>query len=343
MNLQNILLDHGSGGLLTQELIEKVFLPRFDNPVLSEFGDSAVIDMVFDDGGHGRIAFTTDSYVVDPIFFPGGDIGALAVNGTINDLSMRGAAPLFLSLGLILEEGLEMKNLERIADSIQQVSNASGVKVVTGDTKVVPRGKVDKIFINTSGIGLVKKGLDISASKAAPGDIVIISGTMADHGATILTRRPGLVFDGDLKSDTIALNRLVNAVIDSTPEGALHTLRDPTRGGVATALNEIARAARVMIEIDECDVPIRPEVRAACEILGLDPFHLANEGKCLAIVEESSAEAVVHAMRLLPEGRDAAMIGRVMEGRAGRVMLRTTIGGNRMLGPLAGEPLPRIC
>lgn len=341
MNLQNILLDHGSGGLLTQELIEKVFLPRLDNPILSEFGDSAVIDIR--PWGPGRIAFTTDSYVVDPIFFPGGDIGALAVNGTINDLSMRGAVPLFLSLGFILEEGLAMDDLERVMDSIQMASNSAGVQVVTGDTKVVPRGKADKIFINTSGIGLIKSGLDISASKAAPGDIVILSGTMADHGATILTRRPGLIFEGDLKSDTMPLNRLVKAVIDAIPEGALHTLHDPTRGGVATALNEIARAARVTIEINECDVPVRSEIRAACEILGFDPFYLANEGKCLAIVEEDSAQIALHAMHLLPEGRDAAIIGRVTDGIAGRVILRTTIGGNRVLGPLAGEPLPRIC
>ena len=340
MKPKRILLDHGSGGLATQELIEKTFLSRLGNPILSELGDSAIIDT-----GQGRLAFTTDSYVVDPIFFPGGDIGLLAVNGTINDLSMRGAAPLGLSLGLILEEGLEMDELEKILDSIAAASKVTGVPVVTGDTKVVPKGKADKIFINTSGIGLLRDGLEICARLACPGDLVILSGTMADHGATILTQRPGLGFEGDLKSDTMALHRLVMAMIDAAGSSAeaIHTLRDPTRGGVATAINEIAGFAGIEIEIDEAAVNIRPEVLATCEILGLDPFYLANEGKLLAIVEKNMADPIIKVMHGYAEGRDAAVIGRVTYGSAGHVILKTKIGGSRILGPLTGEPLPRIC
>ncbi len=342
MKTKMILLDHGSGGLATQELIEQAFLPRFGNPILSEFGDSAVIDL-----GQGRLAFTTDSYVVDPIFFPGGDIGVLAVNGTINDLSMCGAAPFGLSLGFILEEGLEMAAFERILDSIAAASRSAGVPVVTGDTKVVPRRKADRIFINTSGIGFLRAGLEISAKRARPGDYVILSGTMADHGVAILTQRPGLGFEGGLKSDTSALHGLVMAMLDvlGAKTDALHTLKDPTRGGVATAVNEIAGLAGVGIEIDEAAVNIRPEVVAACDILGIDPFYMANEGKLLAIVDGDVVDSVMGAMRAHPDGRDASVIGRVTDGlaAASRVILKTRIGGSRILGSLAGEPLPRIC
>ncbi|MGC9023120.1 MAG: hydrogenase expression/formation protein HypE, partial [Dissulfurimicrobium sp.] len=258
-------------------------------------------------------------------------------------LCMRGAVPLFLSLGLILEEGLAMDDLEQVIGSIQAASCSAGVQVVTGDTKVVPRGKADKIFINTSGIGVIKNGADISSSKASVGDAVILSGTMGDHGATILASRHGLAFEGNLKSDVTALNRMIEALMNAVPKDAIHTMRDPTRGGVATALNEIARTAGVAIEIDEGNVPVKPEVKTACEILGLDPFYLANEGKCLAIVDEKAAESAVYSMRLMPEGRDAALIGRIKDGRPGQVVLRTKIGGCRILRPLSGEPLPRIC
>jgi len=334
---KHVLLDHGSGGLSSQELITGVFLPLLDNPVLFDLEDSAVVQ------ARGcRLAFTTDSYVVDPIFFPGGDIGTLAVNGTINDLSMRGAEPLCLSAGLILEEGFPMADLERVMGALGEASRAAGVPVVTGDTKVVPRGKADKVFINTSGIGVVASGIEISSAKARPGDLVLVSGTMADHGVTILTRRAGLSLDGGLASDTMALHRLVQAMIEAGGP-AIHSLRDPTRGGIATSLAEMARKAGVCIEIEESSVPVRPEVGAACEILGLDPFYLANEGKCLALVAPEKAPEILEAMRRRPEGRDAAVIGRVTDRPAGRVILKTAVGGSRLMEPLSGEPLPRIC
>jgi hydrogenase expression/formation protein HypE len=337
MTVKRILLDHGSGGLASQELINGIFLPRFSNPVLAELEDSAVLATAA-----GRLAFTTDSYVVDPIFFPGGDIGTLAVNGTINDLAMRGADPLCLSVGLILEEGFPVEDLERVVGSMAEASKAAGVPVVAGDTKVVPRGKADKIFINTSGIGVVPTGVEISSSMARPGDLVLLSGTLADHGITVLTRRAGLALQGDLRSDTMALHGLVKAIMGAAP-GGVHTLRDPTRGGLATALSEIARKAGVEIEANESGVPVRPQVRAACEVLGLDPFYLANEGKCLAICAERDAGSVLEIMRSRPEGRDAAIIGRVGDGTSGRVVLKTAVGGARLMEPLSGEPLPRIC
>jgi hydrogenase expression/formation protein HypE len=337
MTAKKILLDHGSGGLASQELITGIFLPRFSNPVLADLEDSAVLETAA-----GRLAFTTDSYVVDPIFFPGGDIGALAVNGTINDLAMRGADPLCLSVGLILEEGFPVEDLERVVDSMAEASKTAGVPVVAGDTKVVPRGKADKIFVNTSGIGVVPAGVEISSSMARPGDLVLLSGTMADHGITILTRRAGLALQGDLRSDTMALHGLVKAIIAAAP-GGIHTLRDPTRGGLATSLSEIARKAGVEIEIDEAAVPLRPGVRSACEILGLDPFYLANEGKCLALCAGKDAGAVLQTMHSRPEGRDAAIIGRVGDRASGRVILKTTVGGARLMEALSGEPLPRIC
>ncbi|MBI5556535.1 MAG: hydrogenase expression/formation protein HypE [Deltaproteobacteria bacterium] len=335
--LATILLDHGSGGRASQELIRNLFLPHLDNPVLACMEDSALVDT-----GAGRLAFTTDSYVVDPIFFPGGDIGRLAVNGTINDLAMRGARPICLSLALILEEGLPMEDLQRIILSVQAACRGADVPVVTGDTKVVPRGKGDKIFINTSGIGLVDGDVQISAMNARPGDAVILSGSMGDHGITILTQRAGLSLQGDLTSDTMALHRLVRKMLDEAP-GAVHTLRDPTRGGVATSLNEIAEAARVSVELEEGDIPVKPEVGAACEILGMDPLYLANEGKLLALVDKDHAGRVLDIMRSLPEGADAAIIGRVTAGPAGRVVLKTIAGGARIAPSLTGEPLPRIC
>ncbi len=337
MSEKTILLDHGSGGLASQELISSLFLKHLDNPVLRGLEDSAVLENF-----PGRLAFTTDSYVVDPIFFPGGDIGKLAVHGTINDLAMRGARPLYLSLGMILEEGLPLDDLERIVISISEACRESGVPIVTGDTKVVPRGKGDKIFINTSGIGIVPEGLNISSQNARQGDIVILSGSMGDHGITIMTRRAGISIQGRLESDTMPLHRLVQRLLEDLP-GSIHTLRDPTRGGVATSLNEIAANSRLSIELREEDLPVRPQVRAACELLGLEPLYLANEGKCLVVLSPDKAEAALEIMRGMPEGAEAAIIGRMVAGKAGRVVINTPIGGLRLVTPLHGQPLPRIC
>ncbi len=334
---ETIQLDHGSGGLASQELIKEIFLSRLNNPELGALEDCALVNTKI-----GLLAFSTDSYVVDPLFFPGGDIGLLAVHGTINDLAMRGARPLCLSLAMILEEGCPLTDLRRIVASIHKASSDSGVPVVTGDTKVVPKGKGDKVFINTSGIGLVDKETKISATMACPGDAILLSGTMGDHGITILTRRAGLSMQGQLRSDTMALHDLVQKII-GIKSGAVHTLRDPTRGGVATSLNEIAAAAGVGIELDEEKIPFHDEVAAACEILGMDPLYLANEGKCLAFVQADSAGEILRVMRSMPEGAEAAIIGRVTEAPPGRVILKTVAGGSRIVASLSGEPLPRIC
>jgi len=337
MSEKTILLDHGSGGLASQQLISGLFLKYLDNPVLHGLEDSAVLDNY-----PGRIAFTTDSYVVDPIFFPGGDIGKLAVHGTINDLAMRGAKPLYLSLAIILEEGMPLDDLERIVISISEACRESGVPIVTGDTKVVPRGKGDKIFINTSGVGIVPDGLEISSQMARAGDIILLSGTMGDHGITIMTRRAGISIQGKLESDTMPLHRLVQKLLEEIP-GSVHTLRDPTRGGVATTLNEIAANSGLAIELREEDLPVRPQVRAACELLGLEPLYLANEGKCLVVVSPEKAEAALKIMRSMPEGAESAIIGRMVTGKPGRVVINTPIGGMRMVTSLHGQPLPRIC
>lgn len=334
---KTILLDHGSGGLASQQLIADLFLKHLDNKTLHSLEDSAILQ-----NRRGRLAFTTDSYVVDPIFFPGGDIGKLAVHGTINDLAMRGAVPHCLSLGLILEEGFSLEDLEKIVISIASSCREARVPVVTGDTKVVPRGKGDKIFINTSGIGFVAKNIDISSKNAKEGDAVILSGTMGDHGITIMTRRAGIAVQGDLQSDTMPLHRLVAALLAELP-GDVHTLRDPTRGGVATTLNEVAASSGLSIELSDQALPIRPPVRAACELLGLEPLYLANEGKCLAIVSGDKAEKALEIMRSTREGKEAAIIGRLIAGRAGRVIINTPVGGARVVTPLHGMPLPRIC
>jgi hydrogenase expression/formation protein HypE len=337
MTAKNILLDHGSGGTASQELIGNLFLKHLDNPILNSLEDSAILA-----NPGGRLAFTTDGYVVDPIFFPGGDIGKLAVHGTINDLAMRGARPFALSLGLILEEGMDLKELEKVILSISEACRESGVDIVTGDTKVVPKGKGDKIFINTSGIGVIEDNLDISSKNCVPGDNVILSGTMGDHGITIMTRRAGIALEGDLRSDTMALHTLVQKLLTKLPH-AVHCLRDPTRGGVATTLNEIAANSQLSIQISEESLPIRPQVRAACEILGLDPLYLANEGKCIIIVEKDDTDQALATLKELPEGKDAAIIGQLSAGKAGRVTINTPIGGSRVITPLHGEPLPRIC
>lgn len=334
---QTITLDHGSGGLASRNLINDLFLGYLDNPLLHDLEDSALLP-----AQSGRLAMSTDSYVVDPIIFPGGNIGELAVNGTINDLAMRGATPLGLSLALIIEEGLPLQELELIISSIGSCCTKSGVNIITGDTKVVPRGKADKLFINTSGIGLVGDDVDISGKNAQPGDAVILSGTLADHGITIMTCRAGLQVTGDLQSDTMALHHMVKSLLAEN-NNAVHVLRDPTRGGLATTLCEIAESSSVSIRLFEQDIPIRPAVNAACELIGLDPLYLANEGKCILICADHTAEGLLSCMRATEEGRDATLIGRVEKDHPGRVSLTTTIGGTRLIKPLAGEPLPRIC
>lgn len=337
MNPEHIGLDHGSGGEASAELVEKIFLPLLDNLYLRQLDDSAVVSI-----NGGRVAITTDSYVVDPIFFPGGNIGSLAVHGTVNDLSMQGARPLYLTLGLILEEGLPFDDLRKVMEGVAQASKESGVKVVAGDTKVVSKGHADRIFINTSGIGLISDGIDVSAWNARPGDRVIINGTIADHGISILTQREGLRFQSPLRSDSAPLNGLIAAIFRAAGPD-IHVLRDPTRGGVATALNEIARQSNVAVHLYENKVPISPPVRSACEILGLDPLYVANEGKCLVIVSREHSEAVIEAMKHHPYGATAAVIGEVLEQPNAKVLLKTQVGGTRILSTLTGAQLPRIC
>lgn len=331
-----IVMGHGGGGKLTHDLVEHLFAPLFDNPFLAPLDDQAVLSI---DGA--RLAFTTDSFVVKPIFFPGGNIGALAVNGTVNDLAMSGARPLYLSAGFILEEGLPLDDLARVAISLAHAARAAGVQVVTGDTKVVEEGHGDGVYINTAGIGLVPEGVNIAAANARPGDAIILSGPIGLHGIAILSQREGLKFDSPIVSDCAPLHELVAAMLAVTPE--IHALRDPTRGGIASTLNEIAHAARVGIEIDERSVPVPPEVAAACEMLGLDPFYVANEGKLVAFVPEVTAPRVVAAMRAHPLGCAAAVIGRVVAEHSGMVVARTAIGGSRIVDMMVGEQLPRIC
>lgn len=333
---QRILLGHGSGGTLTAQLIERVFLPAFGNPILERLDDQALLELP-----GTRLAFTTDSYVVTPLFFPGGDIGRLAVNGTVNDLAMSGARPLYLSAGFILEEGLEIEALGRIVASMRDAARQAGVQIVSGDTKVVGKGSGDKVFINTSGIGVVPPGVAIAADRARPGDAVLLSGTLGDHGMAIMTLRESLGLEATIASDTAPLHGLVATMLEACPD--LHALRDPTRGGVATTLHEIAQRARVGIEIDEDAVPVRDEVRGACEILGFDPLYVANEGKLVAVVPGVAAEAVLSAMRGHPLGRGAVRLGTLNDVHPGRVVVRTAIGGSRVLERPYGELLPRIC
>jgi hydrogenase expression/formation protein HypE len=332
----HITLSHGSGGKASHALLESIIVPAFEAGGLDAAADSAVLAL-----GGGRIAFTTDSYVVSPLVFPGGDIGSLAVHGTINDLAVAGARPLALSLALILEEGLEVDLLRTVIASIQSAAAAAGVGVVTGDTKVVPRGKADRLFITTSGVGLVADGVTLSPMRVEPGDCVLLSGSIAEHGIAVMLARDALELEADIRSDSAPLHDLVAAVLAAAP--STRCLKDPTRGGVATSLNEIAGQRGVAIAIDEAAVRVRPEVRAACEILGLDPLHIANEGKLLAIVPRDEAPQALHAMRSHPRGRDAAIVGEVLDGPAHMVLLRTTAGGTRVLDMLVGDPLPRIC
>jgi len=335
--VEKITLAHGSGGKASHELIENLFVSAFGSKPLMAMEDSAVVK-----AGSETIAFSTDSFVVDPIFFPGGDIGSLAVHGTVNDLAMRGAKPLYISVGMIIEEGFAYRDLETIVKSLKQGADKAGVAIVAGDTKVVQAGKADKIFINTTGIGLLEGNCDISAKNGRPGDTIILSGTMADHGATILCQREGLKIQGDFKSDSAPLNHLVSAIIREAGD-AVHVLRDPTRGGVGTTLNELAGSSGVGVRIREAALPVRGDVRGACELLGLDPLYLANEGKLLAFVAPEAAEAVLAVMQKMEYGKNSCIIGEVVADHPGKVVLETIIGSSRMVDMLHGEPLPRIC
>ena len=331
-----VLLGHGSGGRMSADLIHRFFLPRFSNPYLDRLDDQAVVEIAGQ-----RLAFTTDSFVVRPLFFPGGDIGRLAVNGTVNDLAMAGARPLFLSAGFILEEGLPLDDLAVVLDSMRAACQEAGVLLVTGDTKVVDKGSGDQCFINTAGIGVLEHPWLLSADQARPGDRVILSGTVGDHGMAVMSRREGLEFETTIESDTAPLNGLVAAMLAVASE--IRCLRDPTRGGLASPLNELALASGVGIEVDEERVLVRPAVLAACELLGLDPLYVANEGKLVAIVGAGQAAAVVDRMRLHPLGADACVIGTVTEHHPKMVVMRTGVGGTRVVDLHPGEILPRIC
>jgi hydrogenase expression/formation protein HypE len=330
-----ILLAHGSGGKLSHDLVEKKFLPLLTNPILARLDDSAIFE------ASGRLAFTTDSYVVQPIFFPGGDIGKLAVCGTVNDLSMNGARPLYLSLSAIIEEGFSIAELERIIRSIKAAAEEAEVSIITGDIKVVNRGQADKLFINTSGIGVIPPGIDISGANARAGDRVILSGTIGDHGMAIMSLREGLRFETTLKSDCASLNKLVAQMLEVSPD--IHCLRDPTRGGLATTLNEFARQSRVGIMVEEDKLPVAEGVRAACELLGLDPIYVANEGKLVAVVAPGDSGKILAKMKQNRLGRKAAIIGEVTGEHPGRVTMKTKLGPSRVIDMLSGELLPRIC
>lgn len=331
-----VVLGHGSGGRLSAELMRTVFLPLFSNPALDRQDDQAQVE-----AGGARLAFTTDSFVVKPLFFRGGDIGSLAVHGTVNDLAVGGARPLFLSAAFILEEGFPLDSLRRIAESLAAAARACGVEVVTGDTKVVERGSCDGLYINTSGIGLVRDGLDLSARNAQPSDVILLSGTLGDHGIAIMAEREGLEFECPIESDSAPLHTLIDAMIEAST--AIRSMRDPTRGGLSSALNEIAASARVGMRLREESIPIREAVRGACEMLGLDPLYVANEGKLIAIVAPEAADRVLAAMRSHPLGANAVAIGKVTAEHRGTVVLETAYSTTRVVDMLSGDQLPRIC
>ena len=338
MNTDVILLGHGSGGKLSHQLLDELIIPTLSQVAQSDQNDAAVLEGI----DSSRLAFTTDSYVVDPIIFPGGNIGDLAINGTVNDLAMSGARPIAISVGLILEEGLLIAELRAVLEAMKLAADKADVKIVTGDTKVVPRGKGDKIFINTSGIGVFDHALRIGGSAAKPGDKVLINGSIGDHGMAVLASREGLDLQSDIATDSMALNHLVGRLLTEFGED-IHVLRDPTRGGVATTLKEIALQSQVDICLQEAELPVNQAVAGACSILGLDPLFVANEGKLLAIVAADAAEPALQLMRAQPEGQGAAIIGDVVTESNGRVMMQTAIGGMRAIEMLAGEQLPRIC
>ena len=335
-NYPTIVMGHGAGGKMMNDLIRHLFGAEFHNELLGQLADATVLDP-----GPGRLAFTTDSFVVSPLFFPGGNIGELAVNGTVNDLAMSGAMPLYLSAGFILEEGLPMETLGRICDSMSRACRAADVKIAAGDTKVVNKGHGDGVYINTSGIGRVPEGVHIAPDQARPGDAVIVSGTLGDHGIAIMSVREGLNFQTEIKSDTAPLHTMVSLMLENTHD--IHCLRDATRGGLAAVLNELAQASNIGIEFDEAKVPVRPEVSAACEMLGLDPLFIANEGKLVAIVPNEVAESTLDAMTKDAYGGYARIIGRVVDQHPGMVIAKTSIGGSRVVDLPAGELLPRIC
>jgi hydrogenase expression/formation protein HypE len=333
---KEIVLGHGSGGRLSRQLVDTIIMPAFRNDLLDAQHDGAIFS-----AGGSRLAFSTDSYVVHPIFFPGGNIGDLAVNGTVNDLAMCGARPRYLSVSFIIEEGLAIDDLWKIVCSMKDAADRAGVSLVTGDTKVVDRGKCDRIFINTSGLGVVPDDIHIDPASACPGDAIILSGPIASHGMAIMSVREGLEFDTPIESDTAPLNDLVETLLNASRD--VHVLRDPTRGGVASALNEIAQKSKTGIVIDERSIPVPSDVQGACEILGLDPLYVANEGKLLAFVPRTDAQAVLSAMRNHPLGKEAVVIGEVSGDHSGVVVMKTRIGGSRVVDMLSGEQLPRIC
>jgi hydrogenase expression/formation protein HypE len=333
---EKVLLDYGSGGKASQRLISELFLKHLGNERLNRLDDAVFLNNL-----DGPLAMSTDSYTVDPLFFPGGNIGSLAVHGTVNDVAMLGARPMFLSCAFIIEEGLEMEVLEKIVASMGEAAKKSGVEIVTGDTKVVPKGAVDKIFINTTGIGQIVANPAPSGHRAKPGDVIIVSGSMGDHGLAILSHRQGIAFDSNVESDSAPLNHLVLKLVQEIPD--IHVLRDPTRGGLATTLNEIAQQSQVECLIFEDKIPIREEVKGGCSFLGLDPLYLANEGKLICILPENQAEKALEIMRNDPLARECAIIGQVSDERPGKVVLETGLGGHRLLDMLEGEQLPRIC
>ena len=336
MRASEIQLGHGSGGRLTAQLMEDIFLPAYTNPHLESLNDQAVFSV-----GGPRLAFTTDSFVVKPLFFPGGDIGELAVNGTVNDLAMAGARPLYLSASFVLEEGLPIAELQKIVDSMAIAVRSAGVEIVTGDTKVVERGHGDGVYINTSGVGIIEHNRYLSSDQARPGDKIILSGPLGDHGMAVMAQREGLGFESAIKSDTAALHGLVQTMLDIASE--LRCLRDPTRGGLATSLNELAASSSVGMELEETSIPVRDAVSGLCELLGLDPLYVACEGRLVAIVAASEADALVTAMRAHPLGSEATVIGSVVAEHPNTVVMRTCVGGTRIVDVLTGEQLPRIC
>jgi hydrogenase expression/formation protein HypE len=336
MQHETVQMAHGAGGRLSQTLMQRVFMPHLNNAFLDLLDDQAKLDLPA-----GRTAFTTDTYVVSPVFFPGGNIGELAVNGTVNDLAVGGAKPMYLSAGFVLEEGFSLSELETIVKSMAEAARKAGVMIVTGDTKVVGKGQCDKIFINTSGVGIIREGVDLSCRNLRQGDSIIFSGTAGDHGMAIMTSREGLSFQSQITSDCAALNSMIASVLDAVP--AIHAMRDPTRGGVAATLNELAVSSGVGIEINEASIPVKPDVRGACELLGIDPLHVANEGKLVLAVAEEDAERVLEVMRSFDHSRDAVIIGSVVNDHPGMVVMRTVFGSRRIIDLPLGEQLPRIC
>ncbi len=337
MQHETVQMAHGAGGRLSQALMQRVFMPHLHNSFLDLLDDQAKLDLP-----PGKTAFTTDTYVVSPIFFPGGNIGELAVNGTVNDLAVGGARALYLSAGFVLEEGLPLAELETIVKSMAEAARQAGVMIVTGDTKVVGKGQCDRMFINTSGIGSIREGVTLSCQNLKPGDSIILSGTVGDHGMAIMTSREGLSFQSQITSDCAALNGMIGSILDELPF-AIHAMRDPTRGGVAATLNELAQSSSVGIEINESTIPVKPDVRGACELLGIDPLHVANEGKLVVVVTAGDAENALDLMRSFDLGRDAVLIGSVVDDHPGMVVMRTVYGSRRIIDLPLGEQLPRIC